>query len=329
MQYLKKLLPPKLNPSSPTDSDAMGFDLAETLEFGDSSEGGTDWLQSLMMTGCFILRRTTNANEWLIIDSDSMNIVMRAIVEYESGRKFSSDFDSESVANQGIQGRMRVLIYVRQPGEKYLEGCNPAAVMISDEDRVSWKAYRVQCDSCRYKRRRSSFREGVDPSSPVSASPRMDASSACANYVMSNQEDFSDACSVVPSGQLMLRMTHTRMLVEQCAFTRIKVSLPARGTDWCPIAHPRSEVLGDRSNQTADSLQLETRLPRWSEKLKALSLEFRQRDVLPSRRNFQLGDTFHFYRTSKSDFTLEVKSVAAPVSLVQAVFIAISSVLWQ
>jgi hypothetical protein len=120
------------------------------------------------------------------------------------------------------------------------------------------------------------------------------------------------------------------MQIHGSAFTKLNVEIPAKGKDWCPIAHPG---LSERTN-TPDRM-VESRLPLWSEKLNALALEFKQREVLPSSRNFQLVDSLKrqstvcmHYRTGKNEYTLELFP-GSEMSLIQAFCIAISSSLWH
>lgn len=332
----KKVLPSKPKEIPLDDTDSRGFELADSLEDGQSLELVVDFYKPLTAGGLYIVRRTPNTNDWTLVDHGSMEFLMRASVDLEiESRKFERDLDFKVLSAQDTPARMRVAVYLSASVKEGQE--NPTVVMMSDRSRMNWKAYKVMCDSCRYKRRRSSFTEGSDCSSSPSGSvsPRQNVGGACSFTCPSHAADFGDISGVVPSGQGILRMTHVLMQIHGSAFTKIKVSVPSLGRDWCPISHP---LLAERTN-TPD-LDMESRLPVWSEKLQALALEFRQREVLPSRRNYQLvvSSPSHenkelvcmHYRTGKNEYTLEMfPGNEERMSLIQAFCVAVSSSLWQ
>ena len=314
------------------DSDLLGFDLAESLEGGDVAETLTDWLQPVKEGGLFIVRRSLTRNEWTVFDYKFMLFIMRATVDVEIDGHFVSEYDRKVVCNQPGRGRMRVAIFLDEAEKGESSKRNPVVVMMSSADRVEWIAYKTFCEACRYKRRRSSFTEGSDSGSPAN-SPQLEGSSSCSFTRPSSIEDFGAVCSVVPSAQEILRMRHIQMAIRKSAFTKIKASVPGEDAHWCPLA-----TLPSPSNP---DVLLESTSPVWSESLKALALEFRHREVLPSRRNFQLkrvGQTpmehsssaeavSLFYRSGKApEYSLEVQR---PLSVVQAFCMAISTMLWN
>lgn len=306
MQSLfKKLIPSKLKPvACSSDTDLKGFDLADSLEGGVADAGSSDWLKPMNEPGVFLIRKRAALNEWVIADYKSTSFVMRAAVEVEQEGLFRPDFDT--VAVQKKSGRVRVAVYFSE-----VPGSLPAVLMVSSPDRVDWKVYTSHCEACRYRRRRSSFTEG----SSGDDSPVDSVRSAC-SYTHSGFSLF--AGYDVPSGQEILRMRHTLIALQHCAFTKINASIPVPGSSWCPAV---------RENVAQDVHHVTTVSPTYSEKLKALALEFRQRTVLASRRNFQIQDSIgQHYRSGKNEYTLEI---AAPMSLVQAFCIALSTLLWQ
>ena len=273
-------------------------------------------------------------NEWTVLDYKSMRFLMRGILELESDGSFTSEFDAKVAAMRGDSGRIRVALYL-YPAES---GSDPALVMISDAKRASWKAFKVMCDSCRYQRRRSSFTEGMDEYQKEELQERSPRGggigSACSLYSQSNVVDFSGLCSVIPSSQEILRMKQIPMQIHGREFTKMQLTVPT----GCPISKPSRKVLEDRSNHhlSNDGVFIESKLPIWSEALKALALEFRHREVLPSRRNFQLvsppsNEAFcQYYRTGKNEYMLEMKpNCEGKISLVQAFCVTLSSVLWH
>ena len=337
MQALfKKLLPSRAAPVVLPDCDLRGFDLADSLEVGGAREILANWSEPIKEGAMYIVRKSPSNNEWVVLDYRTMSFVMRGVVDVDLDGGFSSSFDPRVIASNDQPARMRVAIYLYQSDDKLTESSNPTVVMMSNGDRTDWRAYLVNCEACRYKRRRSSFTEGSDPSSPVSASPQQDSSSPCSYYGGDTRTDFADICSVVPSCQEILRMSHTSVQLNECTFTKMKISIPKEGCDWCPIAHPK-HVLRETTNCEQDVVRLESRQPIWSTKFKALALEFKQRNVLPSRRNFQLvrpgepptAETVcQYYRTGKNEYVIEVQAEAS-LSLVQTFCVAVSSTLWQ
>ena len=325
---LNKVLPSRLKEQQLEDNDSRGFDLADSLEDGESHEMMLELFKACTTGGLFILRRSSSTNDWTMITHRSAEFVMHASVDVELDKKFEHDFDSKVLASYNMPAaRMRVGVYLSNPRTES-GPTNPAVVMISDASRLNWRAYKVLCDSCRYKRRRSSFTEGSECGSPSCRA--QDTGGACSFRVLSQASDFGGISSVTPSGQCILQMSHVQMQIHGSAFTKLKVTVPAQGNDWCPVAHPN--ILTERTN-TPD-ITVESRVPVWSERLEALALEFKQRDVLPSRRNFQLivpgsaEPVCMHYRTGKNEYTLELFP-GCGLSLMQAFSVAISSSLWQ
>ena len=317
-------------------SDSRGFDLADRLEDGESHEVLADWFQPVTHPAMYLMRKSATLNEWIVLDYKSMRFIMRAIMELECNGVFTSNFDPKIAASRGESGRVRIALHLYQAGDPGGAGAEPALVMISDARRSEWKTYKVVCDSCRYQRRRSSYTEGMDEWKREELRER--SSSACSFYTPGNLDDFSGLCSVVPSSQEVMRLRHLGMQIHGKDFTRIKVAVPNDGVEWCPISRPTRRVL-EESNSHAphiNELMIESKLPVWSESLKSLALEFRHREVLPSRRNFQLvcaplsDPICQFYRTGKSEYMIEMRpNCEGKLSLVQAFCIALSSALWH
>ena len=334
---LRRLLPGTVS-GAPVeeDSDFKGFDLADRIEHGEVHELRLESARLVPQVGQYLVRKGVDFNEWSLFDYRTMKFIMRGVLEVELDGTFTSSFDPKVLASQNTPGRMRVGLYLYQTGDLSPGSSDPAVVMISDSARATFKAFKVVCDSCRYQRRRSSFTEGMDFSGKIElsqVSPKAAGqSSACSHYSSTNQQDFGDFCSVTPSSQEILRMRHDHMKVHGRDFARIHVVVPKEGTDWCPIANPGRKTLGERNARIDPSF--DSKLPVWSESLKALALEFRHREVFPSRRNFQLvvpNDSHpvcQYYRSGKSEYMLEMKP-GCDLTLVQGFLVALSSTLWH
>jgi hypothetical protein len=334
---LRRLLPGAVS-GAPVegDSDYKGFELADRIEDGDVHEMLPESRKPIPQAGQYLLRKGGDLNEWSLLDYRTMKFMMRGVIEVELDGKFTSGFDAKVLASQKTIGRMRVGLYLHQASDPSLGSSDPVVAMISDPARSSFKAFKVVCDSCRYQRRRSSFTEGMDFSGKIEmsqASPTATGqSSACSNYSSTNQQDFGSLCSITPSSQEILRMRHDHMKVHGRDFARIHLVVPKEGTDWCPIAHPNRKALGERNKDIDPSF--DSKLPVWSESLKALALEFRHREVFPSRRNFQLvvpedsHPVCQYYRSGKSEYMLEMKP-GCELSLVQGFLVALSSTFWN
>jgi hypothetical protein len=342
MQSLLKVLLPSNSGSLSYDvSDSRGFDLADRLEDGESHEVLADWFRPMKNQGMYLLRKGHSLNEWIMVDYRSMGFIMRSVVELESSGVFSADFDPKIAAMRPDSGRVRIAVYLYQQGDPLPGGPDPVVVMLSDFKRQSWKTFKVICDCCRYQRRRSSLTEGIDElkrEELQGRSPKAHGlSSACSFHSPSHIDDFSGLCDVVPSSQEVMRMHHYCLQVHGKDFTKIKLKVPSDRVGWCPISRPTRKVLEDKNACTSEpESAVESKLPVWSEALKALALEFRHREVLPSRRNFQLicppsNETIcQFYRTGKNEYMLELKASSdSKLSLVQAFCIALSSTLWR
>ena len=330
---LGKLLPGTFGTPIQDDADSRGFELADTIEGGAAHEVLADYQKASGEPELYLIRKGSDSNEWTLLDYRSMKFLMRAKIEVEFDNRFTSNFDPKVLASRDHQGRMRVGIYLSQPELRTGAEADPAVVLISDFHRSTFRAYKVVCDSCRYRRRSSTFMEGFcNASSGSDSSPLQKSSSPCSYVSHSAPDDFVGLCSVVPSGQELLRMTHTPVKVHLRDFTQISVCMPASGTCWCPVDSTGRRTLGDRNTSDPVSVFYESKLPVWSESLQALALEFRQREVLPSRRNFQLVSkhkVFQHYRTGKNEYMMELGKSCDDMSLVQAFCIALSSALWR
>jgi hypothetical protein len=108
----------------------------------------------------------------------------------------------------------------------------------------------------------------------------------------------------------------------------VKISIPSDDTVSCPAVRAPLVAV---TNAPAMAV-VESKAPVWSESLKALALEFRQRQVMPSRRNMQLvidGESAcHIFRSGKSEYMIEFRAACA-LSLTQAVCVFVSSSLWH
>jgi hypothetical protein len=313
-------------PKVHTDLDAEGFDLAESVEGGAVHEVITDFMKSVRTPSVFLVRHTSNANEWILTSVDTTSFLMRAIVYFEDASGFTRDFDPKTVFQSEVEGRVRVAVYLDESPKKNEQSTNPVVVMMSDKERREWVVYEVNCDACRYKRRRSSFTESIQK---VSVADSAECSSPCSySHKDLNQarNDYADICTVIPSSQKLARITHQSMKIRPGIFTQICVFMPKDGVKWCPLT---MKPLGDMNHTSVEEgLKLKTKVPVWSEKCNALALEFKNRSVIPSRRNYHLGDHGEclFYRTAKTEYKLEITS---SMSVIQAFCIALSTSLWS
>ncbi len=328
------------NPSTEIKETATvldeGFLSAETVESGQSHEVVLDFMKPAKNHFSFLFMRGEEDNEWVLRSRDASAFHLRAIVFFESEGEFSAHFDSKFVYSNDVKGRVRIAIYLDCASSTQPRS-NPAVVMISNEDCRSWQVLEVVCDACRYRRRRSSFTEGSDTGiNPTTISPQDTNNSPC-SYVHRNrdqiQSDFQDISSFVPSAQELLRITHIPMMINTGSFTQIRVDTPPEGVKWCPLAGGgKSGILGD--SNVPRELGYRTRIPTWSDKFKALALEFKNRQVLPSRRNYHLisdmsqSPTSYFYRTAKSEYVMEILP-DSQLSIMQAFCIALTTSLWS
>ena len=312
------------------------FVSADCVENGRSREVVVDFMRPVRDHACFLMVRGLEDNEWILKSKDSSIFHMRAICYFESSGKFTSDFDPKFVYSNEVSGRVRIAIYLDHDSSKNTR-MNPAVVMMSDEDRRRWKVLEVNCDACRYRRRRSSYTEGSDTEASTTSCPQDTNNSPC-SYTHRNMDqimsDFQDISSEVPSAQELLRINHLPMIVKTGAFTQIRVDTPPDGVKWCPLAGgPRVGALHD--NNCHKERRYFTRIPAWSDKFKALALEFKNRQVLPSRRNYHLmsdnsnqSPLSYFYRTAKSEYVIEILP-NSQLSIMQAFCIALTTSLWS
>ena len=309
---------------------------AETAETGQSHEVPVDFMKPVQAPSSFLCTRGKEDNEWFLLNRDASSFYMRAVVSFESGTVFHSDFDTKFVYSNEIEGRVRVAIYLDESSTG--QRTNPAVVIMSSSDRRSWRVLEVTCDACRYRRRRSSYTEGLE--SHTAAVPHESAASPCSythQYLDQVQADFRDIVDVIPSSRELVRIAHTSMLIKSGTFTQIRVEVPPMGVKWCPLAVDTSAkrgVLQEGNSRGPSSISYRTRIPIWSDKFKALALEFKNRHIQPSRRNYHLlfepsqTPACYFYRTAKSEYVLEILPESR-LSIMQAFCIALTTSLWS
>jgi hypothetical protein len=316
------------------DIDAEGFDLADSVEGGIVHEVLSDFMKPVTGPSVFLVRHTSNANEWILTTVDSKTLIMRGVVFFEDSCGFTRDFDSKTVFQSEVEGRVRIAVYLDEPSGRNEKMNNPVVAMISDKERREWVAYEVNCDACRYKRRRSSFTEAAPK--VASSTDLTECSSPC-SYTRKdlNQArlDYEDICTLIPSAHQILRITHQSMRIKTGTYTQIIATIPQEGVKWCPlIMRPLSDSNSSEPticDSPQGGLKLKTKVPLWSEKFQALALEFKNRTVIPSRRNYHLGDGCLFYRTAKTEYKLEFNPESRSLSLIQAFCIALSTSLWS
>jgi hypothetical protein len=318
-------------PDGPRSIDE-GFQSAEFVENGQSHEVVLDYMRPVRENSSFLIIRGQEDNEWILMSRDSSVFHMRAICYFESGSSFSSQFDTRFVYSNEVVGRLRIAIYLDRPDSKEPR-CDPAVVIMSGEDRRDWKVLEVKCDACRYRKRRSSYTEGSESDTSSTSYPQDSANSPC-SYTHRNLDqmhtDYQDIARVVPSAQELLKISHVPMIVKTGMFTQLRVDIPPVGLKWCPLSTTSNRVLQD--DNLPKALHFQSRVPAWSDKFQALALEFKNRQVLPSRRNYHLLSSqtpaCYFYRTAKSEYVIEILP-ESQLSIMQAFCIALTTSLWS
>ena len=134
------------------DSDARGFYLADSTEGGSAHEVITDLIKPVSASRQFLVRRSKDMNEWILMNRDSSSFVMRAVVFYEDCGRFIRNFDSREISAANKPGRIRVAIYLSPEPFNGEPTQQPAVVMMSTRDRKIWQAFEVCCDACIYKK---------------------------------------------------------------------------------------------------------------------------------------------------------------------------------
>jgi hypothetical protein len=259
----------------PSRAESRGFYLADAAENGASHEVLPDLNRPSTSGGKYLIRSSMRMNEWHLVSSETGELIMIAVIHFESKGKFTTDFGVHEVIASGNLGRVRISMYVsgdENSSSNKKTTSEPIAVIMSTPNRVSWTGCSVTCDACSYRRRRSSFTEVMPPIDP--SSPIIDCGSPCSfnRDRHLTESDFGDVCSVMPSLQQFIKIEHSVHQIFSSPFTQMHVSTGA----GCPLM--------DRTNSVPSMTS--SRPPVWSEKLKALSLEFKHRKVMPSRRNF-------------------------------------------
>merc|ERR1740121_2584558 len=187
------------------------------------------------------------------------------------------------------------------PGEEELplDEHKPVYRLVHDSKQSSWELRCARCPECRYQRH-------------VSRSPK---SEDTRTLLRVHQE-------VVTVGDRGARVP------------ALHVDMPLDGA-WCEACSNRRQVLG-KSSATAPAVKLTTRLPKWSARLKAPTLDFGGRCKVSSVRNFQMTSNssgqcafedvaFMFGKLDSELFLVEFKGVLSPV---QAFALALTTSSW-
>eukprot|EP00435_Cladocopium_sp_Y103_P022728 s639_g5.t1 len=169
---------------------------------------------------------------------------------------------------------------------------------------------------------------------------------------------FHLTCDFLGRGQQVARVQHSRRKVEKCSVHHVDLYVPplrndGRSSLWCPACtgkdlgsktplsvggscSPKGSPIKSPSfhllpPEGADALQLQSKLPAWSQDLEGLILNFEDRSgLLSSPRNFILqhqGEVvMQHAQIAPNTWCLDFKS---PLSVIQAFASAMSSIDWD
>jgi hypothetical protein len=194
----------------------------------------------------------------------------------------------------------RVEIFLYNPSEDkapLYDPRRPAFSMTYNETRTQWRLFKEQCELCQYRSRCRSC-------------------------------DFHGK-------QQLAHIDQTREPIGDGIFNCMEILIPGLFNDgsrlvWCPAEGYTDLALAEEDSYEA--LGLMTKRPEWNEEVDSLVLDFKNRSVVASAKNFQLSlkqkpdQVFCQYgKIGPSSFALDFRF---PLSVVQAFAMALSTMFW-
>jgi hypothetical protein len=200
------------------------------------------------------------------------------------------------------EGRADMLLH--HPKDKRYDPTRPCFSLYHSSDNKNWVAYAEQCQSCHYKPGRDSCR--------------------------------------AEGGQEILRVAHDQVPIGEGLFNTMSIAIPGldedgRPTVWCPrvgCPPPGDDMDSLAKSNEVDVLLLASKRPEWHKKMRSLVLDFKDRSVVPSAKNFQIvmaGKKANhvlcqYGKVGMDKFILDLRG---PLSLVQAFALTLTTMFWK
>jgi len=302
-----------------TSDDEFGFDLADELEkgLGDNMSVLSKSVQTPVSPGktlhrCNIFYKDLSDEFQLLTEEGDLLVTAREVLREECIEFFISESPtSGSTAAPEAASSM--------PSRER----RPLFAMNFNREHDEWMLVHTQCEHCVHR-------------------PKL------------------RTCEYIGKSQQAARIRHSRRNVGKAKVHHVHIQLPPLTEKdetkvWCPISMGRD--LGQRSvsgdagcitpprdksrgavksmlEDDSEPLNLHTKLPQWDDEVESLVLNFKNRIVDSSPRNFMLCDAAHkngliimqHAKLSKNTWCLDF---SYPLSAVQAFAVAMSSLTWE
>ncbi|EER11956.1 hypothetical protein Pmar_PMAR019058 [Perkinsus marinus ATCC 50983] len=297
--------------------ESLPFDIASYLEEGLAKESRWD-LTAPLTEGIYRHLRVIKGS-----DDDF-------ILETEDTNDFLAYCHVDMLGNDAPLGKLiRAKLYYYRPDDVLFKLDKPALVLVSSTDRTQWTVLSTRCDACRYRRKSSGTCMDVLSTSDIL--PRLSASLLDGNPV-SKYRTATVGPLDMSSQQLASMVQDKRSLGPHGIYNFMEMVIPyGKDVIWCPLVNDKwSPLHPDKSNTSC--LVVATKEPQWSYSMNCLVLDFNNRIIIPSAKNFQLvlkdsPETIvcQYGKIGNNTYTLDV---AAPLSVMQAFAAAISTISW-
>lgn len=217
-------------------------------------------------------------------------------------RLFSDEGDFLMYARTNLEERkICFFLYNPQDREQRLyDPSRPAFTMTFNQSRTEWRIVQEKCDNCRFSPKHMS-------------------------------------CAVAGKQQVAV-IKHSKVPVGDGLFNCMEVQVPGVYPDgspvvWCPTLGFGD--LGDEYDACTEVQVFKTKVPIWSEQVESLVLDFKDRNIQSSAKNFQLSMPLssrpksvycQYGKIGTNTFGLDFRH---PLSVIQAFGMSLSTLFWM
>ncbi|KAF4659926.1 hypothetical protein FOZ61_004402 [Perkinsus olseni] len=316
-------------PSPRQSPESLPFDIASYLEEGLAKESRWDLIAPLPKGDYRHLRVVRSSDDdWsFTLETEGTNdFLAYCHVDILSG--------CESVEGSARAKVIRAKLYYYRPDDVLFKLDKPALVMVSSADRSEWTVLSTRCDGCSYRRRSSGT--CIDLLSAANVLPRS-STPLLENPIKYQSNAYAKVRRPVGaldiSSQQLAGMVQGKRPMGHGMYNFMEMAIPyGKDTIWCPSVRDQSWTPLNPGLTDTSCVVLATKEPQWNHSMSCLVLDFDNRIIIPSAKNFQLvlkdsPDTI-VCQYGKVDNNVYALDVSAPLSIMQAFAAAISTALW-
>ncbi|KAF4676632.1 hypothetical protein FOL47_005785 [Perkinsus chesapeaki] len=343
------------------NDDSTPFDMAYYLEEGLAREVRLDLTRPLPDTcdndhGYHHFKVIRNGSSFVLESEDTgdflaychVDIFKCGLVDGDGSDDAARLQDQQLPRRRRHRRMVRAKFYFYNTDDSLFSIDKPALVMISSNDASQWTILSSQCDACRYRCKSG----GICCSDILITSDILNRASLLLldnpikYYTIDDGSDNNDyditsssllrrsstfVNGIRLSSQQLGCITQDSKCVGRGIYNSIKLAIPnVNDPIWCPLRGDQHKLAlrPDGSN----GIVLSSIQPEWNNHMNCLILDFNNRIIIPSAKNFQLSLSdstdiiCQFGKIGNDAYALDVKY---PLSVMQAFATAISTVLWN